>query len=115
MGKPSDTAAHPGVQYLKEKPEPEDIGSRYGDDADEKKEEDEGQHTGSGIEDEISAENTGNSPGGSDHRDLGIGAGDDLDQACPQSGKEVEKCEPEASEKVFHVIPEYPEKKHIPQ
>ena len=70
MGKPGNSTSHAHIHNLQEKPKAKDKGCRDGHDADEKKQEDQGQHICARVKDQISSEHTRYRTTGPDHGNL---------------------------------------------
>ena len=113
MSKPGHSTPHPDVHHLQDKPETKNDGRWNGYDAYEEKKKNQGQDIGSGIEDKISSQNSGDGSAGSYHRDLWVGIENDVGKASSHSWEKVEKGKADRTKIVLDIIPENPQIEHV--
>ena len=71
------------------------------------------EHSGMGIEQQVSTKDTRNSAAGTNHRYDGVGIGQCLSKNRRNATNQVKHDKAHMAHRVFYVVPEYPEVQHI--
>jgi hypothetical protein len=106
-----DPRAH--AEQLDKKPETQNNHRGKTNQADKKEDEHQGQHPGVREKKQVSPQDPGHGPACADHGNRGIGDGKNLRHGGRQSTEQIKNEEAKGPERIFDVVPEDPEVKHV--